>query len=90
MIKISVNLDEQDARALEHMKAGRNVSKSDLIRTAIHEYCTKAEEELNCVHEAIDIAYGTSRDHPLDADAIRRISNTQQRSALIPFNAEAL
>lgn len=79
MIKISVNLDDQDARALENIKTGRNVSKSDLIRTAIHEYCVKADEEQNCVHEAIDAAYGACKDRPIDADAIRQDSNESDR-----------
>lgn len=79
MIKISVNLDEQDAKALEQIKAGRNTSKSDLIRTAIHEYCVKADEETNCVHEAIDAAYGVCKDTPIDANAIRKDSNESGR-----------
>ncbi|HKL20517.1 MAG TPA: ribbon-helix-helix protein, CopG family [Tichowtungia sp.] len=80
MIKISVNLDEQDARMLENIKAGRNVSKSDLIRAAIHEYCAKADEELNCVHEAIDAAYGACKHKPIDAAAIRKDSNESGRA----------
>lgn len=80
MIKISVNLDEQDARMLENLKAGRNVSKSDLIRTAIHEYCVKEDEQLNCVHEAIDVAYGVCKEKPIDADAIRKDSNESGRA----------
>lgn len=79
MIKISVNLDERDAKALENIKIGRNMSKSDLIRTAIHEYCVKAGEELNCVNEAIDAAYGACKDKPIDADAIRKDSNESGR-----------
>jgi len=80
MIKISVNLDEQDARMLENIKAGRNVSKSDLIRAAIHEYCTKEDEQLNYVHEAIDAAYGVCKDKPMDAAAIRKNSNESGRT----------
>ena len=53
MIKVSVNLDDRDARALEKVKTGRGISKSDVIRTAIHEYCVKQEAEQNCVNEAI-------------------------------------
>lgn len=79
MIKISVNLDDQDARTLENLKAGRNMSKSDLIRAAIHEYCVKAESEQNCVHEAIDVAYGVCKDNPIDAEAIRKDSNESER-----------
>lgn len=80
MIKISVNLDDQDAQMLERMKAGRNISKSDLIRSAIHEYCVKEDEQLNCVHEAIDVAYGVCKKNPIDADAIRKDSNESDRS----------
>jgi len=80
MIKISVNLDEKDAKALDGLKTGRNVSKSDLIRTAIHEYCVKLETEQSCVHEAIDAAYGVCKDNPIDADAIRKDSNESSRA----------
>jgi Arc/MetJ-type ribon-helix-helix transcriptional regulator len=80
MIKISVNLDEQDAQMLEHLKTGRKVSKSDLIRTAIHEYCLKEDEQVNCVHEAIDVAYGVCKDTPIDADALRKDSNESGRA----------
>jgi metal-responsive CopG/Arc/MetJ family transcriptional regulator len=80
MIKVSVNLDEKDAKTLEGLKAGRNVSKSDIIRTAIHEYCVKADAEQSCVHEAIDAAYGACKDNPIDADAIRKDSNESGRT----------
>jgi metal-responsive CopG/Arc/MetJ family transcriptional regulator len=79
MIKISVNLDDQDARTLEKVKAGRGMSKSDVIRTAIHEYCVKQETEQNCVNEAIDAAYGVCKNNPIDADAIRKDSNESGR-----------
>lgn len=79
MIKISVNLDEEDARTIEKMKAGRGMNKSDVIRTAIHEYCVKMETEQNCVHEAIDAAYGACQDNPMDANALRKDSNESGR-----------
>lgn len=79
MIKISVNLDEKDARTLEKVKAGRSMSKSDVIRTAIHEYCVRQETEQNCVNEAIDAAYGVCKDNPIDADAVRKDSNESGR-----------
>lgn len=80
MIKISVNLDDKDAQTLERVKAGQGLSKSDVIRTAIHEYCVKHEAEANCVNEAIDAAYGVCKDDPIDADAIRNDSNESSRA----------
>jgi metal-responsive CopG/Arc/MetJ family transcriptional regulator len=80
MIKISVNLNEEDARTIDDLKAGRNISKSELIRTAIHEYCVKADAEQSCVHEAIDAAYGVCKESPIDADAVRVDSNESGRT----------
>lgn len=79
MIKISVNLDERDARTLEKVKAGRGMSKSDVIRAAIHEYCVKQEKEQSRVNEAIDAAYGVCKNHPLNAEALRKNSNESGR-----------
>ena len=76
MIKISVNLDNNDAKMIDQLAAGKNEgSKSNIIRTAIHEYCEKAMQKKSGVHYAIDSAFGIFKETPLDADAIRRDSN---------------
>ena len=80
MVKISVNLEDQDARIIDRLATEKTAgSKSDIIRTAIHEYCEKARREKDGISYAIDHAFGAFRDAPLDADALRQDSNESGR-----------
>lgn len=80
MVKISVNLDERDARVIEQLAAEKDAgSKSDIIRDAIHAYCAKAQEKRDAIHYAIDHSYGAFKESPLDGDALRDDSNESGR-----------
>jgi len=80
MVKISVNLEDRDALIIERLADGKTAgSKSDIIRTAIHEYCEKAQREKDGIRYAIDHAFGAFKDAPLDADALRHDSNESGR-----------
>jgi len=80
MIKVSVNLEERDAQLIDQLAAGKNEgSKSDIIRTAIHEYCKKATQEQDGLTYAIDSAFGIFKETPLDADELRQDSNESGR-----------
>ena len=80
MVKISVNLEDQDARMIDKLASGRTVgSKSDIIRKAIHEYCKKAAQEQEDLTYAIDAAFGVFKENPLDADTLRKDSNESGR-----------
>ena len=80
MVKVSVNLDDTDAKMVDQLAAGKSAgSKSDIIRTAIHEYCERAMQEKSGVSYAIDAAFGVFRENPLDAGALREDSNQSGR-----------
>ena len=76
MVKVSVNLEDRDARMIDQLASKKTAgSKSDIIRTAIHEYCEKAAKKQEGLTYAIDAAFGVFKENPLDADAIRKDSN---------------
>jgi len=80
MVKVSVNLEDRDARIIDQLATSKGLgSKSDIIRAAIHEYCEKAQKEKDGITYAIDHAFGAFKDAPLDADALRKDSNESGR-----------
>ena len=80
MVKISVNLEDRDARIIDQLASANGAgSKSDIIRAAIREYCDKACKEKDGLTYAIDLAYGAFKEDPLDADALRKDSNESGR-----------
>ncbi len=80
MIKVSVNLEDRDARMIDQLASSKNAgSKSDIIRTAIHEYCEKAQQKKKDVHYAIDAAFGVFKESPMDAYLLRKDSNESDR-----------
>ncbi len=79
MVKLSVNLEERDAEMIDHLTVARTISKSDIIRVAIHEYCEKSFAEKARLDDAIDHAYGVCRETPIDAYAVRKDSNESGR-----------
>lgn len=80
MVKVSVNLEDRDAKLIDQLASGKSVgSKSDILRAAIHEYCEKATREQQSVSYAIEAAFGVFKENPLDADALRTDSNASGR-----------
>jgi Arc/MetJ-type ribon-helix-helix transcriptional regulator len=80
MVKISVNLDDRDARIIDQLAVGKGAgSKSGIIRAAIHECCEKAQQQKTGLTYAIDRAFGAFKEDPLDSDALRRHSNESGR-----------
>ena len=80
MVKISVNLEDRDAQLIDQIASSKEEgSKSDIIRTAIHEYCEKSLLQQDGLSYAIDSAFGVFKEAPLDADELRRDSNESGR-----------
>jgi metal-responsive CopG/Arc/MetJ family transcriptional regulator len=80
MVKVSVNLEDRDARINDQLAAKKtDGSKSDIIRTAIHEYCEKTAKKQEDLTYAIDAAFGIFKEAPLDADALRKDTNESGR-----------
>ena len=80
MIKISVNLRDADAQLIDRLAEDKRLgSKSDIIRTAIHEYCEKITKQQDQLLYAVDQAYGAFKDAPIDPNELRNDSNESGR-----------
>ncbi len=80
MVKISVNLEEKEAQLIDQLaEDGKNGSKSEIIRTAIHEYLNQLSSQQDQLVYAVDHAFGVLKDAPLDANSLRNDSNESGR-----------
>lgn len=79
MVKISANIENSDAAAIKRLAETRNWKQSDIIRSAIHQYCEQTDRKKSERAKILRETKGIFKAQPLDAHAVREESNAGAR-----------